>query len=287
MDLKEYRMMPDEGLFEQVERKVRRRRMARVAGIVCGGAMVIVVAIALIVSGQRSSTGGEQLAELVGERLAGSMEQGATTGYPLPVTDSPEGAGQMESVSSQQSTGSVETAVSQSDNQSLGQSNVLASEQLSDQTYMPSVSGTLNQPTTPMLPPAVTVLETTPVADLLLDDVGTQSEPASDPGRGNDLMVQNNNYTNILWAPNIITPMGDNADNRVFKVTASGSVSHFQLTVFNRGGRQVFSSNDINRSWDATRDGSQVPQGTYVWVARFRDSDGVLRQEKGTVTVVR
>ena len=49
----------------------------------------------------------------------------------------------------------------------------------------------------------------------------------------------------------------------------------------------VYSTSDINAAWDATVGGAQVPQGAYVWVATFRDSDGVSRREAGTVTVVR
>ena len=94
-------------------------------------------------------------------------------------------------------------------------------------------------------------------------------------------------YDNVLWAPNIIMPMADAEENRVFKVKSTSAVSNFRMVVYSRDGRPVFSSNDIDQGWDARRDGSLVPQGTYVWIARFRDSAGSIRQEKGTVTVVR
>ena len=94
-------------------------------------------------------------------------------------------------------------------------------------------------------------------------------------------------YDNLLWAPNAIAPAADVDENRVFKVTATSAVSHFHLIIFNRGGRQVFATDDINATWDATMGGVPLSQGTYVCVSKFRDSDGVLRQEKGTVTVIR
>ena len=77
---------------------------------------------------------------------------------------------------------------------------------------------------------------------------------------------------NLLWAPNIIVPSGDKEENRVFKVKSTSAVSNFRMVVYSRDGRPVFSSNDIDQGWDARRDGSLVPQGTYVWIARFRDS---------------
>lgn len=91
---------------------------------------------------------------------------------------------------------------------------------------------------------------------------------------------------NILWAPNIITPNGDVAENRVFKVVASSTVSDFRIHIYNRGGRLLFKSSDINEVWDATHDGTTVPQGAYVWVATFRGTDGSSHRQAGTVTVV-
>ena len=91
---------------------------------------------------------------------------------------------------------------------------------------------------------------------------------------------------NILWAPNIITPNGDVAENRVFKVVATSDVSDFRIHIYNRGGRLLFKSSDINEVWDATHNGTSVPQGAYVWVATFRGTDGSSHREAGTVTVV-
>lgn len=92
---------------------------------------------------------------------------------------------------------------------------------------------------------------------------------------------------NLLWAPNVIAPADDKVENRVFKVIATSDLQDFRIHIYNRGGRLVYSTSDINAAWDATAGGSMVPQGAYVWVATFRDSDGVSRREAGTVTVVR
>ena len=92
---------------------------------------------------------------------------------------------------------------------------------------------------------------------------------------------------NLLWAPNVIAPADDKVENRVFKVIATSDLQDFRMHIYNRGGRLVYSTSDINAAWDATAGGSMVPQGAYVWVATFRDSDGVSRREAGTVTVVR
>ena len=141
----------------------------------------------------------------------------------------------------------------------------------------------------PALPPATVQAEVTPVADLIIEDEEpVNTSDATVPAvKSGESTPSTPHYDNVLWAPNIISPMAEEDENRVFKVKATSTVSDFHMVVYNRGGRQVFASNDINRGWDARREGSMVPQGTYIWVARFRDSSGTLRQEKGSVTVVR
>lgn len=113
------------------------------------------------------------------------------------------------------------------------------------------------------------------------------AHPLTAPANNNQEPSGSTHYENLLYAPNVIVPSGDDDRNRLFKLTSSSEVSDFHMYIFNRGGRQVFSSTDINRSWDATHDGTPLPQGAYVWVARFRDSSGNLHEEKGTVTVLR
>ena len=92
---------------------------------------------------------------------------------------------------------------------------------------------------------------------------------------------------NLAWAPNVIIPNGDVDENRTFKMKFSSAVSDFQIQIFNRGGRRVFSSSDPAFEWDGTHDGAALPQSAYVWVAQFKGTDGVKRQLKGTVTLIR
>lgn len=94
-------------------------------------------------------------------------------------------------------------------------------------------------------------------------------------------------YDNVLWAPNVIIPDGDIEENRTFVIKATSQLTDFKLHIYNRSGRRVYLTSDPQFMWDGTMNGARVPQGAYVWVATFRDSDGVARQEKGTVTVLR
>ena len=91
----------------------------------------------------------------------------------------------------------------------------------------------------------------------------------------------------LIWSPNIITPNGDVDENRFFSIKSSSTLDNFLIHIYNRRGQRVFSSTDPNFIWDATHDGAAVPQGAYVWVASFRDSDGQPHTVNGTVVVVK
>lgn len=91
----------------------------------------------------------------------------------------------------------------------------------------------------------------------------------------------------LLWAPNVITPNGDVDKNRTFSIKTSSALKDFRVHIYNRRGQRIFSSTDQAFVWDATCDGAAVPQGAYVWVATFRDSEGTARSETGTVVVIR
>lgn len=94
----------------------------------------------------------------------------------------------------------------------------------------------------------------------------------------------------ILWMPNIFVPGSDDEGINTFRARLNhpGEVlNHFRIAVYNRMGNQVFMSNDINRGWDGTFRGRQLPQATYVYVIEYADKDGLRHQRRGTVTLVR
>ena len=90
-----------------------------------------------------------------------------------------------------------------------------------------------------------------------------------------------------LWAPNAIVPDGDEDDNRYFKLVSASPITDFTVRIYNRRGIQVYTSNDPNFRWNATHNGSRVPQGAYVWTVKYRDADGNVQQQRGSVVVVR
>ena len=90
-----------------------------------------------------------------------------------------------------------------------------------------------------------------------------------------------------LTIPNVVLPNADEAENRTFKVHSDSPLTAYRLFIYNRGGRLVYQTTDINAAWDCTHDGVAVPQGTYVYIIHYSDCNGKPFHKKGTVTVLR
>lgn len=90
-----------------------------------------------------------------------------------------------------------------------------------------------------------------------------------------------------VYVPNSFSP-NDNGRNDVFFPVYSGSSSliNYELFIFNRWGEQLFYSNNLERGWDGTYNGSKVKQGVYVYQLRYRLEDGLF-QKRGHVSVLK
>lgn len=255
--------MPDSGLFEKIEHRLRVRRFARIGAAVLVVAAVAGVAVALYPKQQSTI---EQQPRQVAMVEPQTEEPQAMTAETQQSTVEPVAKEQGEVVTA------VVTPVP----------DVNREDVVFDCIFGAPVAEEEERIVEKREPVSVPVMKTEPVEEKDVAEV--ENIPNEKSGNNNQETLH---YDNLLWAPNAIAPAADDERNRVFKVVATSEVSHFYLTIFNRGGRQVFATDDINEAWDATLGGAPLSQGTYVWVAKFRDADGVLRQEKGTVTVIR
>lgn len=84
-----------------------------------------------------------------------------------------------------------------------------------------------------------------------------------------------------LEFPNIFTPNGDGV-NDFYHINYNICPSDFQIHIFSRSGRKVFSSTDPNFKWD----GHDCSPDTYFYTAQFTHN-GVSIREKGTINLVR
>lgn len=90
-----------------------------------------------------------------------------------------------------------------------------------------------------------------------------------------------------LSIPNAFAPADPNLVNRTFRIVSNTSITSFSLYIYNRGGRLVYHTTDINAFWDGTHNGTDVPQGAYVYVIHYSDQEGAPQILKGTVTLIR
>lgn len=274
MNLKEYYTKPDDGLFERVGRRLVWHRIWRATGLVVAVASVAAVGVWLSrpADSENKYTASAELITVPAERQVADVSEQVTSRM------EERGVHVGESQLFEPTMTSVEPNAAPIATQ--------ASEAF-DVSVVPTTDETSVQTAQPTLPPVDSkisedensILENE-IIDSLIIAAGEPDSPQQPKSGTSSGAVQ---HDNVLWAPNIIVPGDEVAENRVFRVRSTTPVSDFRLAIFNRGGRQIFVANDVLAVWDA----GAAPQGTYVWVARFRDADGTVRQEKGTVTVVR
>lgn len=81
--------------------------------------------------------------------------------------------------------------------------------------------------------------------------------------------------------PNIFTPNGDGV-NDLYHINYNIRPSDFQIHIFSRSGRKVFSSADPDFEWD----GRNCNPDTYFYTAQFTHN-GLAFSEKGTINLMR
>ncbi len=81
-----------------------------------------------------------------------------------------------------------------------------------------------------------------------------------------------------LFVPNVFTPNGDGI-NDVFKLTFA-SPFEMRIAIFNRWGELLFESTDCYFEWNGTYKGSDVQDGTYVYLISGKYN------RKGTITLL-
>lgn len=163
-------------------------------------------------------------------------------------------------------------------------------------------------------PPSVSILE--PVIDFfsnsygatsyywILEDGSTYSSPDfthvfSDTGTFDvSLMVSNQwgctdstfgtvyirpNFT--IYIPNTFTPNKD-LKNDVFYIYGEG-IYDIEFRIFDRWGKVVFRTDDINQGWDGKINDRPQPEGVYVYKLVYRDGTNKKNYLEGTVTLIR
>lgn len=92
-----------------------------------------------------------------------------------------------------------------------------------------------------------------------------------------------------LWIPNAFTPNSDGKNDN-FKIFGSlEGVSKFKLSIFDKWGKLLYSTDDIYEGWDGKSNGQLCPAGVYIWIIYYTEQ-GTGEGEKtlkGNVTLLR
>lgn len=271
---KDYEVKPDEGLFDAVRRRLRRRRALRIGGVTL--AVVAIAAVALLLQKGDNATDAIE---------AGQGAPVAVVSEPAVDASMPEVVGGDDKAKAKKEAENVVEIVEPSHEMAvLTHELPKIKEPEDDILFDESLLGMLAE--APVCHRQGTETPVVKHDSANAVQVPVQNKENATTAKVGAVTPDPYKEDNILWAPNIITPNGDVAENRVFRVVASSDVSEFHLYIYNRGGRLVFKSSNINEEWNASHNGTPVPQGAYVWVATFRGTDGSSHREAGTVTVV-
>lgn len=88
-----------------------------------------------------------------------------------------------------------------------------------------------------------------------------------------------------LFFPNALIPDGINTDFKPVGVfTENGE---YNLQIYDRWGKKVFETNDINQAWKGYSNNVALPAGVYAYVAELKQLNGNVIRKKGTVMLIR
>lgn len=107
-------------------------------------------------------------------------------------------------------------------------------------------------------------------------------------GEDSDTLVVADGCPPELYFPNAFSPNGDNLNDRFYPV--GQLVQEFEMEIYDRWGKLIFISTEQNGGWDGQYGGIPVPEGVYVWKARWnRQNLGQMESlsQTGSVTVIR
>lgn len=91
-------------------------------------------------------------------------------------------------------------------------------------------------------------------------------------------------HTN-LWMPNAFTPT-ESGNNILVPRAAYINPDGYSFVVFTRSGLVVFSTTDPLQGWDGRHEGALMPQAAYLYRITYRQSDGTIQQQLGSVLLL-
>ncbi len=89
-----------------------------------------------------------------------------------------------------------------------------------------------------------------------------------------------------IYLPNCITPSDEDGVNDVFRLSSAKDIMEFTITIYDRWGMLIYTSNDPNFYWDGTVNGKLKVNETYTYAISLTTTSKEKRMLKGIVTVL-
>ncbi len=88
------------------------------------------------------------------------------------------------------------------------------------------------------------------------------------------------------YIPGAFTP-NDDGLNDLFMIKPGCTYSAYNLSIYNRWGRKLFSSNEANKGWDGNYANEKMLPGAYIYFLRYKTTQGILKTFKGVLVLIR
>lgn len=93
----------------------------------------------------------------------------------------------------------------------------------------------------------------------------------------------------LTW-PNALQPNNGDPENQVFgpviRAGCEDLIEDYELQIFNRWGKNIFTSTDVNVMWNGAIDGNNQPGGVYYYWVRYNDGTTTC-ERRGDMTLLR
>ena len=115
---------------------------------------------------------------------------------------------------------------------------------------------------------------------------GTYSITVTDNNgcKSSDTVLLKDSCSAVLFVPNAFTPNNDGLND--FFIIQSHNITTFNIFIFSRWGEQIFSSENINDSWDGKYKGKEVSVGIYYYIITYTDLHNNKGQKLGSVMLL-
>jgi gliding motility-associated-like protein len=89
----------------------------------------------------------------------------------------------------------------------------------------------------------------------------------------------------VMYVPNAFSPNNDGVNDMFF--AKGDGFKDFKMTIFDRWGTQVFTTNDIAKGWDGHFHSNPVMEDVYVWKIECKTTKGESKMLKGHVSIIK